>query len=199
MIAAVLQWIGRAFGGGIALLVVAAVLSACEHQEGNNMTMAELRSERDPVEEIWDVQVKSSEEGRPRVYIEADVMRKYENADSTYVVLESDSAGSRVTVRLFDEFGQPSAVIKADQVIRREEEGRFEARGDVEVVNIDGERLESEELRWTEDERIIRTHTFVRIQTPTERLEGYDLEAAEDLSTYRLERVTGRVLVREDA
>ncbi len=176
----------------------ASMLSACEHQEGDPVTMADIRAEREPVEVVHGVNVKTSTDGRPRVFIEADVMRTYEEEDSSYVVLGSDSAGSRVIVRLFDERGQPSAVIEADQVMRVEDRGLYEARGDVEVVNVEGKRLESEELRWSEGERVIRTNTFVRIETPTERLEGYDLEASEDLETFRLERVTGRVTVREE-
>lgn len=179
------------------VLTLTLLLMACEHRGGDPVTIAELRAEREPVEELADAKIQTSENGLPRIHIEADVMQKFETEDSTYMVMQGDTSSDRVLVRLFDEQGQPSAVIKANRVIQNEGERRFEARGDVEVVTVTGKRLESEELRWQEDERIIRSSGFVRIETPTEQLSGYELEASEDLESYRLERVTGQVTLTE--
>lgn len=160
--------------------------------------MADLRLDQEPVEEVWSAQIRTSDEGRPRLHMEAPVMRKFQHEDSSYVRFERDTSDVRIVVRLFDEQGMPSAVIHADEVIHLEDEGRFDVRGDVQVVTVEDKRLESEQLRWYEKERLIRSGGFVRIETPTEQLSGYDLEADENLDTYRLERVTGRATLRED-
>jgi LPS export ABC transporter protein LptC len=173
------------------LLPAFLLLVGCEHRGGDAVTMSELRAEREPVEEVWNATIESFEGGRPRLHIQSARMFTFETEDSSYVLLEGDTVSGRVVVRLFDEAGQPSAVVQADRVIRLEDRGLFEARGDVSVVTVTHKRLESEELRWTEDERVIRSSGFVRIETPTERLSGYGLEATEDLDSYRLERVTG--------
>lgn len=181
------------------LIVVGLWLQmACEHRGAEPVTMEELRAEIDPVEEVWGPRIRTTDDGRPRLYIDAEVMRKYETADSTYVVLEGDTLDERVLVRLFDEDGEPSAVIRANKVVRREDVDRFQARGHVEVVTATEKRLSSEELRWAEQDRTIRARGFVRIQTPTEDIQGFDLESDETLDTYRLERVTGRALIVED-
>ena len=180
------------------LLTAFSVISGCEHRGGDAITLAELRAEREPVEELFGARIQTSENGRPRLHIEAAAMRKFETDDSTYVVLEGDTASPRVLVRLFDENGQPSAVISADVVVRHEDEGRFEARGDVDVVTVTDRRLDAETLHWQDEERIIRSSGFVVIETPTQHLSGYELEATEDLESYRLERVTGQVIIEDE-
>ncbi|QXD14473.1 LPS export ABC transporter periplasmic protein LptC [Rhodocaloribacter litoris] len=153
-----------------------------------------------PDRESWNTRFYVSEDGRPRVEIEAAYMAEYEREDSTYMLLRGlpDSGAARVTVRLFDERGEPSATLTAARVYYYDREQRFEAHGDVRVVTRTGRRLETEDLFWDERERIVRTPGFVRITTEKEQLQGYELEADEDLATYRLRRVTGRRTV-EDA
>lgn len=152
-----------------------------------------------PDHEAWDVVYRITEEGRPRVTVDAAYMARFETKDSLYTLLQPhpDSANGRVTAHLYDEAGNPSATLIADEIVHFERQYRFNARGEVVVVTTDGERLETERLDWTENERRITSPGFVRITTPTETLQGYELDAAEDLSEYKIFRITGRVLVEE--
>ena len=183
-----------------ALPLLLILAGGCEHQGAQPITMDGVRSETEPVEEVREARIRLSDEGLPRVYISAPHMRTYETQDSTYTVLESDTSDRRVVVRVFDERGQPSAVIEADRVLRHERDGRYEARGDVEVVTLDGKRLEAEYLNWSEAERTIWSGGFVQIETPEGRVSGYELAADEDLDPYRIERGSGmgRVNVPEE-
>ena len=70
-------------------------------------------------------------------------------------------------------------------------------REDVEVISQDEDRLETETLEWVESEQRVSTPGFVRITTPTEQIQGYQLEAEEDLDTYRLAEITGRFEVED--
>lgn len=135
----------------------------------------------------------------PRAEIVAAYMAYYEQEDSTYTVFRGDSSRveDRVRAFVFDEDGDSSAVITAERMIYYDEESRFEARGQVVVETTDGKHLESEHLTWREDERRIRTPGFVRITTPTDRMQGYGLEADEDLASYRLANVTGETTVED--
>jgi hypothetical protein len=91
-----------------------------------------------------------------------------------------------------------SATIRANRIVYHDAAGRFDARGRVMVRTATGKRLEGEHLAWHEEEKRIATPGFVEITTPTDRIQGYDLRADENLDSYRLGRVTGRVTV-EDA
>ena len=171
--------------------------------------MAAVQAEGQPDQESWDVRLGMSEDGRPRAHVVAPYMAKYEREDSSYALLlpaadglASDSLGVdslrvRVTAYLFDEEGDSSATLEADRMVYLDEEGRFEARGDVVVVTREGKRLESEHLLWYEAEREVRTPGFVKITTPTERIQGYELVSDEDLDEYTLARVTGQVTVED--
>ncbi len=76
-------------------------------------------------------------------------------------------------------------------------EKRFEAEGRVVVVTREGKRLESEQLVWLEDERKVRTESFVSIVSSTERVQGYGLVADEDLKNYEIGRFSAQVTLDE--
>lgn len=179
--------------------LVAGLLAGCERQAAPP-TMEAVRSEGAPDQESWDVRLAVSEDGVPRAYLEAPYLARYERRDSTFSLLQSppDSLAGRVTAQLFDEAGDASATVRADRLFYYDRERRFEAQGNVVVITPEGKRLESEHLAWREDERRVRTPGFVRITTPTERIQGYDLVADEDLDNYRIARVTGEVTVEEE-
>ncbi len=173
--------------------------AGCERRAPAPVAVDQIREDL-PDHESWRTRFYVSEDGIPRMEIAAAYMAEFEREDSTYMVLTGlpDSLGPRVTVFLFDAEGDSSATLTADQVYYYENERRFEAHGNVIVVTREGRRLESEDLFWDERERKVRTPGFVRITTEKERIQGYHLEADEDLATYRLERVTGRRLVEDE-
>lgn len=166
-------------------------------------SMDDVRAESEPTQESWGVHYVISEaesrngESRPRLEILADYMASYETPDSAYTVMQSTTAGRRVLAHIFDEAGDTSATVNAERLILHEDDRRFEAMDDVVVVTPNDKRLESEHLVWLEDDRKIRTPGFVRIVTPSERVQGYNLLADEDLESYTLARVTGQVTIEE--
>jgi lipopolysaccharide assembly outer membrane protein LptD (OstA) len=142
-------------------------------------------------------------DGLDRAHLTAPYLARFETQDSTYALLQADpdrpdSSGARaVHVDLFDDQGEPSAVVDAQRLVYQDEQQRFVAQGRVLVVTVEGRRLESEEVRWDEASRELRADGFVRITAPDEAFEGYGLVAAEDLSTYELARVTGQAEVED--
>lgn len=152
-----------------------------------------------PSQVSWDARFLLSKSGKRRAVITAEKMLQFET-DSTYSVLHNPTwTDRRVRAHVFDEAGDSSAVITADSVVFLGREGRFEAYGDVVVVTQEGKRLYSEQLTWLQADRSIRTRRFVRIVTPTERVQGNGLVADEDLATYQIGRFTAEVEVEEDS
>ena len=184
-------------------LLLVVCLGGCERKSSTMLSMEDVRAENDPVQESWYVryfvsQKTGASQTVPRIELIADYMARYEQGDSTYLLLRPDSEStSVVTAYLFDEQGDSSAVVTSLQMIYLDEVGRFEARGDVKVSTVNNKYLTSEHLIWNEDKREVRTKGFVEIRTPTERIKGYDLVADENLSTYRIGRVTGTMTVEE--
>ena len=180
------------------------VLFGCRREATVAPSMEELRSEVAPVQESWNVRYFvhetpiDTEASIPRVEIRAATMSTYEAVDSTYTLMKGDSLQTRVTAYFYDEAGDTSAVLQADRLLLFEKQHRFEARGDVDVLTPENKRLTSEHLVWYEDNRTLETPGFVRIETPSERVQGYNLVADEDLETYTLKRMTGQVTVEEE-
>lgn len=166
-------------------------------------SMEDVRAEVAPKQESWNVRyyvtesAAGEEDSRPRLEIDALYMASFETEDSTYTVMQSDSAG-RVTSLIFDEAGDTSATVRATRLVLLDGDRRFEATGNVVVETPDDKTLHSEHLVWFQDERKMRTPGFVRIRTPNERVQGYELVADENLETYTLRRMIGQVTVEED-
>ena len=188
----------RCVAWGIGVLVLLGTGLGCERRASTPVSVEEMQAEVGPEHESWGTRFFVSEDGLPRIQIVSAYLAEYESEDSTYMLLTGDSLMARVTVFLFDAAGDSSAVLTSDQVLYYDHDRRFEAQGDVVVVTKEGKRLESEHLLWFENERKVRTPGFVRITTPSERIQGYNLESDEDLATYVLKRVTGMVTMEEE-
>ena len=174
-------------------------LSGCFESDVVPPTMDEIRAEQLPDQESWFATFDVLNGANPRLQILADYIAKFEEPDSTYMILKGhpDSLNSRVTAFIFDEVGDSSATIVANNMIYYEEDRRFEAHGNVIVETVDQKKLETEFLVWLEVERKVQTEGFVRINTPTENIQGYDLKADEDLDNYQIARVTGKAVVED--
>ena len=165
--------------------------------------MEDVRGVTAPVQEAWNVHYTVTETGqgeevsRPRLDVDAARSATFEAEDSTWTVMQGEP-GDRVVAVLYDESGDSSATVHSDRLVLFDDERRFEARGDVEVHTLDGKNLWSEYLLWFEEERILRAPGFVRIVTPTERVEGYELEADERLDAYVLRSIAGWVMLEEE-
>ncbi len=181
-------------------LLLFSLLSACGEREA---LPPEVELEDRPDQETWDVDLAIAMDGRRRARVVAPYVARFEHDDSTFArfgpVPEGPSgSAARVFVDVFDEAGEPSAVVESDRLTYLDEERRFVAEGRVVVETVEGKRLETEQLVWDEAARELRTDGFVRITTPTERLQGYRLVADESLDTYTIARPTGEVEVEEE-
>ena len=177
------------------LLFLLLVVPGCG-REASAPSMADLDAEAAPVREHWGIHLYASENGVPRTQIMAPYMALYEDADSTYTLLRAPEGG-RVTAHTFDASGAPSATITADELVIFESDDEYVARGDVVVTTETGRRLETEHLFWYETTRRLHTPGFVRLTTPMEQFQGYELDANEDLTDYRIKRLTGQMEVEE--
>ena len=180
------------FVAGVILL-----FSGCSEPDIASPSLNDLREEQLPDQESWFAQFDVMDGEQPRLRIYADYLAKYVTDDSTYMILKGhpDSLNSRVLAYLFDEVGDSSATILADEMIYYEKDRRIESKGNVIVNTKDEKRLETEFLIWHEIDRRVKTSGFVHITTPRENIQGYNLDADEDLENYEIARVTGQTIV----
>ncbi|MCZ6704655.1 MAG: LPS export ABC transporter periplasmic protein LptC [Bacteroidetes bacterium] len=172
----------------VLLVIGLACVLGCGERE-SPVSVASLRAEEDPDQESWNLELFISEEGLPRIHMRARYLARYERPDSTYMILSGTEDGVvRVYVDLFDAEGDSSAVVVSDRLIYYDREKRFVARGNVVVTTRDSSRLESEHLAWSEKDHKVRTAGFVRYLTPNQLVTGYEFEANEDLTEFKISR-----------
>lgn len=98
----------------------------------------------------------------------------------------------------YDEEGNITSTLKANEAYYFKEEDQWRGRGDVEVKNIEqNQKLESEELFWKPKDEQIFTEKFVTITLPDKILYGQGLTAKQDFSTYHIKKPQGTFDIEE--
>jgi len=69
------------------------------------------------------------------------------------------------------------------------------AKDNVVIINVKGEKMETEELVWKRKEKKIYSDKFVKITTADEIIYGNGMEANEDFSDYVIKDVKGIIKV----
>lgn len=101
----------------------------------------------------------------------------------------------------YNPFGEIESSLTAKYAVLNEAGGEIQgmtAKNDVVVVNIKGEKLNTEELEWNQKNKTINTPGFVKISTPEQIIYGKGLDAKEDFSSYTIRQVTGRVKINSN-
>lgn len=101
-------------------------------------------------------------------------------------------------VTIFDEDEKVSSTLKGNYGVRFDVSKRMEARYAVEVVNKNGEKLETEKLIWDEANKKIYTDAFVKIITPNQIINGKGLESNQDFTKYEIKNITGIINIKNN-
>ncbi len=101
-------------------------------------------------------------------------------------------------VIFYDAKGKESTTLKADYGVRYETSKRMEVKYNVEVVNANGEKLNTEHLVWDEEKKKIISDAFVKITTAKEIIMGKGLEANQDFTQYEIKEITGSIRIEDN-
>jgi LPS export ABC transporter protein LptC len=103
-----------------------------------------------------------------------------------------------VLVLFYDDAQKEDGRLKAKYGISYDAQQKIIVRNDVEVVNVKGEKLNTEELTWDTKTHMLFTDRSVKINTGKEVLFGEGMTAKEDFSQYKIKHLTGTVKVKND-
>ena len=102
-----------------------------------------------------------------------------------------------VFVIFYDDKGKETTTLKADYGVRYESSKKMEVKYNVEVINVNGEKLNTEHLIWDEQKKKITSDAFVKITTAKEIIMGKGLEANQDFTQYEIKEVTGSIRIED--
>jgi LPS export ABC transporter protein LptC len=130
------------------------------------------------------------QQDKPLLKVIAGKMQRLQRPDSLFTLIQPKKPDSLVYVTLFDEKGDTRATMQMQKLHYYEEPLRFEAFGKVKIIS-ENKQLRASKMNWQQADKKIIADGFVKIETPQERIEGYNFKANEDLSQYEIHKITG--------
>lgn len=141
----------------------------------------------------YDVIYQRSDSGYLQVILTSPLMEKYDG-DDPYTEFKE---GFEVT--FYDTTGASISFITADYGINYEKRQLLKARNDVIVKNYNtGEQLNTENLIWDKQKKILYTKSFVKITSPENVVFGDSLWAKEDFSSREIYNMRGEIELKEE-
>jgi LPS export ABC transporter protein LptC len=153
----------------------------------NDMPAVDLViSEKDrPAVTMNDVDIMYSDSAKVKMKLSGAKMDRYEG-EKPHIVFPNG-----VDILFYDDSMKLTSQLKADYGIRYESTEEMEAKKNVEVVNVKGEKLNTEHLFWDGQKDRIYTNEFVKITTGDEVIYGDGLESNRDFTKWRIKNIKG--------
>ena len=158
----------------------------------NDLDQAKLVTSRANVniEKGKDVEIQYSDHGNTKIKVNAKTVTRF-NTDKPYLEFTD---GIKLCFYSVDK--QVATTMTAEYAVAVEKSSLMTAHKNVEVINAKGEKLNTEELIWDEDKKIIYSNAFVKITTTDEIIYGNGMQANEDFTDYVIKKITGKVKVK---
>lgn len=173
---------------GIALVVVAG-LGSCKNDP------AEVKSltQRDtlPLLTTQNVDMLVSDSARLKMHLTAP--REEDFAGET----QRSIFPQGMHMEIYDDSGTVSSSVQSMYAERLLKEQKITAKQKVVVINIKGEKLETEKLTLDERTQRIYTDAFVKITTADQVIMGNGLDADAAFTEYEIKDITGTLMLNE--
>ncbi|MCD6366339.1 MAG: LPS export ABC transporter periplasmic protein LptC [Bacteroidales bacterium] len=139
-----------------------------------------------------DISIFRSDSAKLYFQLFAKEMIQYSNDKKPYILFPQG-----FNAKHFDQFPVPESSIRAEWAKYFVNEKLWWAKNNVVAENSDGEKLFAEELYWDQEKEIIYSNKYVKIQTPEEIIFGEGFEADQNMSHYKIKKVTGTVYIED--
>jgi len=141
-----------------------------------------------PTMETTDVLTFISDSAKLQVKLTAPLQQQFESGDMVYP--------KSVRLLFYSKDGESVVnTISGDYGKQEKNKGLYSLRGHVRVKNEPKQRsLQTEELFFDQQKGLIYTkpEMLVHIETPTDTVDGYGLQADQNFSKHKLKKVTGK-------
>jgi LPS export ABC transporter protein LptC len=138
-----------------------------------------------PSETMKGVEILYSDSAKVKMKLTGTKMDRYDG-EKPHIVFPAG-----MNIFFYNDSMLLTSQLKANYGIRYELAGQMEVKGNVEVINVKGEKLNTEHLLWDESKNRIYTNEFVRITTGEEVIYGDGLESNQDFTKWRIKNIKG--------
>jgi LPS export ABC transporter protein LptC len=171
------------------MLLFLLLAGGCE--EKLKPSVVPLEEGRLPGQESWLSTVTLTDSAKVKAILWAGYIAVYTDRQQT---LLDDS----IHVDFFNAEEEHASVLTARRGRVNDRTKDFAAYDSVVVVSDSGTVLKTDSLFWNNATRRIETEAFVEIISPTEHIRGHGLVSDQSLKDYRIFRVTGEAVVKEE-
>jgi LPS export ABC transporter protein LptC len=174
---------------GIALLFLASA-TACENDpaEVNSITQKDTL----PLLTTHNVDMLFSDSARLKIHMTAPLEEEFGGIEQKTILPQG------VFVKFYDDSGKVNSTMQSQYAERHPKEHLTIAKQKVVVVNIKGEKLETEKLTWNEQTNRISTDAFVKITTADQVIWGDGLEADAAFTEYEIKNIEGTLMINDN-
>ena len=165
-----------------AALVVLAVFCGCA-RIGESPGQPAPEGER-PQQELFDATIKFYENERVSAVLQAGRIRKFER--TSHILLDSG-----VVMDFFGDDGRHTSTLWADSGRTDELRKDMVAMGNVIARSDSGDMLETNELRWDNKSRQVRSNVNVKLSTRTDTIYGTGFVSDEYLRNWHVDNPVG--------
>lgn len=174
------------------VLMLTAFFTSCE----NNLQEVALLTQKGkivPTETSTQLNILYTDSGATLFRLKAPIMDHYVIG----VKVPYSEFLKGIYIEHYGKDNSVSSTIKANYAIRYDVSHKMEAKYKIEIVNVDGEKLNTEHITWDEEKHKIYTDAYVEITTKREIIKGTGMEANEDFSEWEIKNVSGTLPLDE--
>ncbi|MBS1514628.1 MAG: LPS export ABC transporter periplasmic protein LptC [Bacteroidetes bacterium] len=165
----------------IVFFFLSVIFISCENKF--EPPKSDLSSDNVPIQESWNSVVTFSDSGFVKAILKAGHISAY--SDKGYTVIDSGAVVD------FYKNGEIVSTLTGNRGRVEDNSKDIEIYDSVRVVNKTGSELKTSKLLWKNKTQKVYSDVFVKITTPKERVEGVGFESDQNLSNYKIYKVSG--------
>lgn len=173
---------------------IAMVTISCGGNSLDDIEHLNISTEVMPVSTSKNMTLLLSDSGEVKIEMSAPLVERFIQTDEKPYNLLSQG----MVVDFYDSIGNVEANVKCEHAVHYPEKEILILTKNVEVYNIEGDRLNSEYLVWNAKTKKITSNDFVKITTGDEIMYGDGFEADQDLTNYQIKNIKGIISIDDE-
>lgn len=176
----------------VLLIVLCIGIIACQKQEMRHRADAIMDRSQIPVLEGNEVTTLISDSGITRYRITTKKWLVFDKADTPYWEFPEG-----IYLEKFNMDLEADATVEADYAYYNEPAQRWTLQGNVQAINLEGERFETPLLYWDQKSGSVYSDSSIVITRETSIIQGVGFQSNQEMTKYTILRPTGVFPIKE--
>ena len=176
----------------LAVFILSLSVLSCENSISDIENLSDVVDDL-PASTSKNVKIQFSDSAITKINLYAPVLDRYLNSEIPYNLMKEG-----LRIEFLNSLGEIEAQVKCNYAVHYPKRDILELSQDVEIFNIDGDLLNSEEVIWNSKTQKISSDNFVKITTANEIIYGDGFIANQDFTNYQISHIKGIISIDEE-